>query len=54
MIISEKLIKCTKNIKKLIKKVVSFFKVSKNAPKSIPENKTNKVNTIEVDVDNAR
>ena len=29
MIISEKLIKCTKNIKKLIKKVVSFFKVSK-------------------------
>ena len=31
---------------------VSFFKVSKNAPKSIPENKTNKVNTIEVDVDN--
>ena len=53
MIISEKLIKCTKNIKKLIKKVVSFFKVSKNAPKSIPENKTNKVNTIEVDVDNA-
>src|SRR5699024_5907942 len=53
MIISEKLIKCTKNIKKLIKKVVLFFKVSKNDTKSIPENKTNKVNTIEVDVDNA-
>ena len=30
--------------RRLVKKVVSFFKVSKNAPKSIPENKTNKVN----------
>ncbi len=40
MIISEKIVKCLENIKKVVKKLILLVKISKNTPKSLIENKT--------------
>ena len=35
MIISEKIVKCLENIKKVVKKLILLVKISKNTPKSL-------------------